>query len=99
MTNEQEFDRVVRKMCRESGDQLGYRPSRFLQMVDRYGAVTTTRKLLRRQQTSDGLKRLVRAGRSDLTIEALVLQPRFARLFTAMERVYAQQNLDAARNQ
>ena len=40
-----------------------------------------------------GLDALLDAGRPDLTVEAIVLQPRFASLFTAAELAEAAQRL------
>jgi len=58
--------------------------TRFGPMLSEYGAAETWRRL--RQGETSGFTALWRAGRLDLTIEALVVDnPRFHTLFTADE--------------
>ena len=68
-----------------AGDELGYWAGRFRQMLARRGGLGTARQLLRVKLTSDGYTRLRQAGRLDLTVEAYMLRPEFAPLFTEAE--------------
>ena len=54
------------------------------------------RQLLRREGTTDGFQRLKEEGRLDLTMEAVVLNPEYAELFTDEERSVAVRRLAEA---
>ena len=71
--------------------QVGYIATRFHQMLTEHGGVETARRLL--PQMSDGFTALWRRNRLDLTVEALVLQPRWASLFSEKERGIARGRL------
>lgn len=71
--------------------EIDYNPTRFRQMVADYGGVGAARRLLRGPDASDGFTTLWEARRLDLSVEAHVLLPRFADLFTEQERQRARQ--------
>ena len=71
--------------------QAGYVATRFYQMLIEHGGVETARRLL--PQMSDGFTELWQRNRLDLTVEALVLQPRWASLFSENERRMARDRL------
>ena len=71
--------------------QAGYVATRFHQMLIEHGGVETARRLL--PQMSDGFTELWQRNRLDLTVEALVLQPRWASLFSENERRMARDRL------
>jgi hypothetical protein len=77
--------------------EAGYNATRFLQMVSTQGGVGAARQLLAAGGVSDGFAALWQAGRPDLTVEAQVLRPEFADLFTAEERRIAADRLDQYR--
>jgi hypothetical protein len=66
--------------------RLGYRPTRFLEMVQVYGGVETAHRLLATEKVQDGLGELFLLGRLDLTVEHHVLLPEYAPLFSDDER-------------
>jgi hypothetical protein len=66
--------------------RLGYRPTRFLEMVQVHGGVETAHRLLATDKVQDGLGELFLLGRLDLTVEHHVLLPEFAPLFSPEER-------------
>lgn len=75
----------------------------FLQMVRKgrnvriyKGPVGTVRYLLQREP-SDGFKSLVRAGKKDLTVEALILDKKWQSLFEDWEVKKARARIDEAR--
>lgn len=73
--------------------EVGYKATRFHQMLPRHGGVETARRLLRQPGMSAGFERLLDEGRLDLTMEFLVLRPDFGTLFTAQERAQARRRL------
>nr|MBA3533071.1 EVE domain-containing protein [Ardenticatenales bacterium] len=57
----------------------------------------TARRLLNAGNTSEGFTRLWELGRLDLTVEAIVLKPEFASLFSEEERTRARERLREVR--
>lgn len=92
-----EFDRAVFATMDACRTELGYDPRYFREMVLQHGAVGAVRRLLASTTPSDGFVRLWEAGRLDLTVEAMAVDPRFAALFGERERDIAQRRLDASR--
>ena len=74
--------------------RLGYRPTRFLQMVQAHGGVQAAPLLLADPEVQSGLTDLWLLGRTDLSMESLVLTPEFAPLFSDEERRRARARLD-----
>jgi hypothetical protein len=72
----------------------GYRPTEFLRMVDREGAVPTAKRLIMSSTPSSGFTRLWELKRLDLTVEALALRVPWRQLFTEVELKKARQRLD-----
>ncbi|MCC6208979.1 MAG: hypothetical protein IT488_12630 [Gammaproteobacteria bacterium] len=70
--------------------RLKYHPTRFEQMLQSSDAVTLAKKLVTSGELQDGLKKLKGMDRLDLSMEEIMLESRFAQLFTRAE-------LDAAR--
>ena len=77
------FDQAMIQIYVQAKQQANYTATRFHQMLIEHGGVETARRLLPRM--SDGFTELWRRGRLDLTVEALVLQPRWASLFSGTE--------------
>lgn len=67
---------------------FGVNPTRFLQNIEKHGAVKTVREQIRRRRVSDGFDRLQAAGRLDLSVEASVIKKPYAGLFTDEEADY-----------
>jgi hypothetical protein len=76
--------------------ERGYWATYFLRGVRNHGGPEYARQLLRVEGTSDGFKRLKDEGRLDLSMEALVLRPEFAPLFTDRDLRTASTRLKAA---
>lgn len=74
-------------------DECRYNATRFLQMLSDRGGLATARVLLATSAPSDGFTVLWECGRLDLTVEAHVLKPEFAALFTEDERTVARRRL------
>lgn len=78
-----------------AGQEVGYWGRRFLQAVKRNGGLATAKRMLlpRNKGQRKGLDALLEANRPELTVEAIVLQPRFHGLFTSAELSAAKQRL------
>jgi hypothetical protein len=85
------FDSAMLNIYRRAKDDAGYNATRFLQMLTEHGGVETAQRLL--PSMSDGFTELWKRGRLDLTVEYLVVQPEWARLFTDAERDVAKRRL------
>ena len=72
-------------------NQAGYTATRFLQMLGDHGGLETARRLL--PHMSDGFTELWKRNRLDLTVESLILQPRWHDLFSDEERDIARRRL------
>ena len=73
----------------EEATTFGYRPTYFLRMVQQHGGLDAAKQLLRKGIT-DGLKRLAREGRLDISVEKLVLTKPWNQLFAEEEKELAQ---------
>jgi len=87
-----------------TGEEVGFWGYRFLRAVRNNGGLATAKRMLtpRSPGQRTGLDRLLEAGRPDLTMEAIIMQPQFRSLFTASELEVASERLgkygkDAAR--
>jgi hypothetical protein len=74
---------------------LGFNATRFLQMIAEQGGLATARQLLWSDTPSDGFTTLWQHGRLDLTVEAHVLKPEFAILFTNDDRQQVTHRLES----
>jgi hypothetical protein len=81
---EREFSERLRASILQSHD-LGYYPNRFEQMLNEQGALALSRKLVKSGELQDGLKDLAKLGREDLSMESIILEPKFKSLFSVAE--------------
>ena len=88
-----EFHNDMIDIYRKAKEECGYNATRFLQMVSNEGGLKTARKLLATAEPSDGFTELWRNHRLDLTMENLVLKPKYLSLFTAQEIEIARERL------
>lgn len=77
--------------------EAGYNASYFLSMLSQYGPQETAHKLLASPAISDGFAELWERGRLDLTVEALVAEPKFSELFSENEIAVARRRLERFR--
>ncbi|MCY3783079.1 MAG: hypothetical protein OXG79_04765 [Chloroflexi bacterium] len=89
-----EFHRAMLDIY-QAAAELGYRPTRFRQMVHKHGGVGTAKRLLSGPMAQSGLTTLWELGRLDISMEALVVQERWAPLFSDEERRAARDRLSA----
>jgi hypothetical protein len=69
---ERRFDSAMMDIYHAAA-RLGYRPTRFLEMVREEGGLATAHRLLAADKIHDGLAQLYLLGRLDLTVEHHVL--------------------------
>lgn len=94
---EAKFDSEMLDLYYEAAKVLRYRAIRFLNMVNEHGGVKTAKMLLQSNEVSDGFTKLWENGCLDLSVEARVLKPEYASLFSDEERAKARAHLAAAR--
>ena len=99
---ERRFDHAMHELysriVREAG---GYNPTRFFGMMEQYGGLEAAHRLLKPDADffSYGFEHLSKMGRSDLTMEALILTLDYKdQLFSSRELATAEQRLQARRN-
>lgn len=90
---ESSFHAAMLDLYRRALNEVNYRASYFHQMVETFGGVSAARKLLAATRPTEGFTALWERGRLDLTVEATVLDPRFAPLFTEDELDTARERL------
>lgn len=73
--------------------KIGYRPARFMQMLSDNSGIETARIILAQPNITDGFTTLFEKKRLDLAVEALVLKPEYAALFSDDERAHARTRL------
>jgi len=87
------FDEAMKELCRVAKREYAYNPTRFIQMLGDYGGVGAAKRLLADEQVQEGFSTLWECGRLDLTVEAHVVRPEFASLFTEGEVGRAKERL------
>ena len=90
---ERKFYAAMQEICRVAKREHGYNPTRFIQMLGNYGGVGTAKRLLADERVQEGFSTLWACARPDLTVEAHVVRPEFAPLFTEEEVRRARERL------
>jgi hypothetical protein len=88
-----EFTVEVVEGTRRLKREIDYIPTRFNQMVGELGAVGAARQLVNSAAVSDGFTTLWEADRLAMSVEAMVLLPWYAELFTDADRAKARTKL------
>lgn len=88
------FDERIRKAINETKTECHYNPKAYIQMVDDYGALNATKRLLSsKQKITEGLIKLYELGRLDLCFESIIFEPEWHDLFTKEELTEAKNRL------
>lgn len=83
MTLEKQFEAELISNCEKAQKECkAYRPARFLQTIAKFGGVKTAKEILRKGRTSDDFEKLQEAGLLKLTMEAMIIDKKYATLFT-----------------
>lgn len=95
MSLEDELTEAFKVGYQDAGKKAGYWGHRFLQSVRKNGGLATAKRMLlpRNEGQRKGLDALLEANHPELTVEAIVLEPRFQSLFTSAELVAAKERL------
>jgi len=88
------FERAMKDVYVRAKAEANYTATYFVGMLSTYGGLGTAQRLLASTDISTGFAALYERGRLDLTVEAVVVQPQFASLFSDEEIETAQQRLD-----
>ncbi len=90
---EQKFHQQMIEIYRRATSECGYRPTRFLQMVNERGGLAAARDLLHASRPAEGLSILWEHNRLDLSVEALICREPWSSLFTEDEIAVAKERL------
>src|SRR5947209_5956004 len=90
---EDEFKEAMIEVYRRAKVECNYNATYFLRMIGERGGLQAAKALLEVTSVSSGFTELYLCGRLDLTVEALVLQPRWKPLFTERELAIAASRL------
>jgi 5-methylcytosine-specific restriction protein A len=94
MKLERELHDQMLALYRIAGEATGYCGRRYKRSVENNGGLRTAKRMLKpRRLPHAGLEALLEANQPKLTLEYLVLLPRFASLFTAAELAEARRRL------
>ena len=87
------FHEAMRNIYKRANAEYHYNATRFLQLVTDQGGLRAAQILLKPGSVSDGLMRLWKESRLDISMEALVQQEPWRRLFTTEELSIAYKRL------
>jgi hypothetical protein len=83
---EKEFENDMYGIAHKCVEQnLDYYPTRLLQMIDEKGGLYVARELINDKPKTYGYKRLTELGQLSITVESLVIAPKYRNLFSAIE--------------
>lgn len=79
---EKKFDQELIQKSEKAQKQCDYNPARFIQTVTKFGGVKTAKEIMRKGKVSEGFDKLQQAGLIALTMEATLIDKKYADLFT-----------------
>lgn len=92
-TLEKRFEQDMIDIYTTAKKECGYNASRFLQMLSAKGGLVAAKQLISKPGGTDGFTTLWEHGRLDLSVEAHVLKPEYAELFTDEEHRMCRERL------
>lgn len=93
----QQFDEEMLALFDRTGEAMGYWPRYFLRKVKKVGGYQVAKDLLKPStKAATGFGRLAEENRLDLSVEFMVLRPKWSPLFTDAERAVARTRLEEA---
>ena len=97
---EHQFKLELEDKMRRAKKECQYNPTRFNQMLAKYGAVETAKRLISNAMktgiVSDGFTTLYLCGRLDLTVEHSVCKEEYQSLFSPEEIAYCEELLKSS---
>ena len=91
---EKRFEHDMIEIYTTAKRECGYNATRFLQIVGAKGGLTAAKQLISKPGGTDGFTTLWEHHRLDLSVEAHVLKPEYAELFTDEERKMCKERLE-----
>ena len=82
---EKKFHREMVEVYQTTKKEVKYNAVRFLQLISEKGGVAAAKQLVMKDGGTEGFGTLHMAGRLDLSVEAHVIKPEYAELFTQEE--------------
>ncbi|HHU83328.1 MAG TPA: hypothetical protein GXZ26_10020 [Firmicutes bacterium] len=79
---EKKFFEQMKEIYYRADKEIGYKATRFLQMLSEMGGVATAVSLVSKPGATDGFIKLWENQRLDLSVEALVLKEEYKELFS-----------------
>lgn len=92
---EKNFNEDMKNIYLTAKKELKYNASRFWQLVCEKGGLQAAKILIAKDGGTDGFEILWEHGRLDLSVEAHVLKPEYAELFTDEEKVMCRERLES----
>ena len=83
---EERFNADMENIYITAKKEFGYNATRFFQMLQTKGGLSTAKQLIKKTTDMVGLTTLWEHGRLDLSVEAHVLKTEYQELFTDEER-------------
>lgn len=96
MSLESEFHEAMLNVYKDAGAEVHYWANYFLRDVKKLGGLACAKKMLRKSlngEVQKGFQALIDVGRADISMEALVVDPKFSVLFTPEEILEAKKRL------
>ena len=90
---ENKFDSDMQNIYKTAKKELGYKATRFLQLLSQVGGLQSAKILIAKDGGTYGFEVLWEYKRLDLSVEALVLKPEYKELFTDEEKTLCQKRL------
>lgn len=94
MELEKQFHQDMINIYQRANVESNYQPTYFLKMVSELGGVETAKRLLKTPNAQQGFGTLQKLGRLDLSMEAHVIKPEYATLFSDAEIDEARERLE-----
>ncbi|MEG0295903.1 MAG: hypothetical protein RR620_04225 [Clostridium sp.] len=82
---EKKLQQEVIKNCEIAEKEYECKMTKFLETIDRFGIVRTAQEIFRKGRTSHGFNKLAEVKHLELTMEATIVKPQYAELFTDEE--------------
>ena len=79
---ELQFEIDLKEKVNEMVTKGIHRPTEFLKMVEKYGYFETSKRLVSQRNNTYGFTKLLFVGRTDLSIESLVVDDKYRSLFS-----------------
>lgn len=94
MNIEKQFNQDMMNIYISAKKECGYNATRFLQLISSKGGLEAAKNLITKEGGTEGFTKLWELGRLDLSVEALVLKPRYRKLFTDYEKQVCKERLE-----